>query len=254
MSIRVGRRQYKGKYVVEPQYDGYTPIIVMIKDDVSKNEFGALSPYNIKTSNGVIVENYWQFLKVYEYVKAINCTYSSSDKRIVFTYGGGQHIKDNVVTDEWNHWRKLGFACNDPVRFPVGNSIKARSSCKFSLYIKDDGSIDTNDRLNYIQARKKVYCKTYCDNVKLHKYFGDLKKRLKNGENLLIIEVDGPHQESLDYYKKTYDVNDDFIVNGTTDVNIKNMKILLNDTKHAFGHGYCLAMELLEIRELVCDA
>ncbi|ATZ81073.1 hypothetical protein BMW23_1028 [Bodo saltans virus] len=222
----------------------------MIKDDVSKSEFGALSPYSIKTPDGIIIENYWQFLKVYENVLPIKCTFSTFDKRVVFTYGGGQHIdKNNEVTDEWNHWRKLGFACNDPVRFPVGSNPKARASCKFSLCINDDGTIDTHNRLDYVEARKKVYCKAYCDNVKLHKFFDNLKKRLVNGENLLIIEVDGPHQESLDYYKKTYGVDDDFIDNGTIEVNSSNMKIMLNDSKHAFGHGYCLAMELLGIRD-----
>jgi hypothetical protein len=35
------------------------------------------------------------------------------------------------------------------------------------------------------------------------------------GENLLIIEVDGPHQEDLQYYKDKYGVSDNFIENGT---------------------------------------
>ncbi len=77
---------------------------------------------------------------------------------------------------------------------------------------------------------------------------------LDAGQKLFIIEVDGPHQESLNYYKQTYGVGDDFIVNGSIDVTIPNMQIMINDTKHAFGHGYCLAMELLGITEEVCGA
>ena len=62
----------------------------------------------------------------------------------------------------------------------------------------------------------------------------------------MIIEVDGPHQESLNYYKHTYGVSEDFIDKNTISVNENNMKIMLNDTKHPFGHGYCLAMALLD--------
>ena len=75
--------------------------------------------------------------------------------------------------------------------------------------------------------------------------FRDLQKRLEKGENLLIIEVDGPCQSSLDYYKQKYNVNDNFIENHTMLVNQQNINIMLNDPKHPFGHGYCLAMALM---------
>lgn len=74
-----------------------------------------------------------------------------------------------------------------------------------------------------------------------------LKKWLQEGKNLLIIEVDGPHQESLDYYKEKYNVDDDFIVNSTMLATKENLEIMLNDTKHPFGHMYCLAACLLGI-------
>ena len=80
--------------------------------------------------------------------------------------------------------------------------------------------------------------------AKKTKEFAELKKRYKSGEKLLIIEVDGPHQESMDYYKDKYGVDDDFIVNSTVLVNDKNMDILLNDPKHPFGHGYCIGWAL----------
>jgi len=48
--------------------------------------------------------------------------------------------------------------------------------------------------------------------------------------------------------------DDDFIVNFTIEVNHENMQILINDTKYPFGHGYCLAMELLGIRQQVVNS
>ncbi len=104
--------------------------------------------------------------------------------------------------------------------------------------------------MSYIESRKEIYVKQYVRLVKKESKFEELKRKLNEGINLNIIDVDGPHQESLEYYKNKYNVNDNFIVNHTVLVNKDNMEILLNDEKHPFGHGYCLGMALLEIN---CD-
>lgn len=49
--------------------------------------------------------------------------------------------------------------------------------------------------------------------------------------------MDGPHQESLEYYREEYGVGDDFIEHNSIEVNLENMKLMLNDPKHPFGHG-----------------
>lgn len=80
-----------------------------------------------------------------------------------------------------------------------------------------------------------------------------MKNKLENGENLLICEVDGPHQESLEYYREKYKVQESFIENNSIEVTFENMKIMLEHTKHSFGHGYCLALALLEMdKEFTC--
>ena len=76
--------------------------------------------------------------------------------------------------------------------------------------------------------------------------FWELYQRLQNGENLLILEVDGPHQESLEYYKTTYEVDDNFIEQDSVQATETNLAILLNEVKHPFGHGYCLAWALAQ--------
>lgn len=38
---------------------------------------------------------------------------------------------------------------------------------------------------------------------------------------------------------------DDFIEGSTMLANDHNLNIMLNDTKHNFGHGYCLAWTLI---------
>jgi hypothetical protein len=90
------------------------------------------------------------------------------------------------------------------VRFPVGSNPVERAKCQFSLTLKDNGTVDYTRKLDYVQSRKETYGKVYCENVKRHSLFKELQRRLDAGENLLIIEVDGPHQESLSYYKEKY--------------------------------------------------
>lgn len=103
----------------------------------------------------------------------------------------------------------------------------------------------------YVDARKQVHVPVYCQALQTHPMFRDLQARVQGGENLLIVEVDGPHYESAGYYVEKYGhkacgPGSNFVrPNGTVEATQKNMTLLLNDEKHPFGHGYCLAMALL---------
>lgn len=82
--------------------------------------------------------------------------------------------------------------------------------------------------------------------VRKEEKFEKLRNMLDKGININIVEIDGPRQESLDYYIEKYEVPDDWIENNSILITEENMEIMLNDKKHSFGHGYCLAMELLK--------
>lgn len=99
-----------------------------------------------------------------------------------------------------------------------------------------------SDLLDYVESRKQIYVPIYCELVKQAKDFQKLKQHLAAGKNLLIIEVDGPKEESMPYYKQKYGVPNDWISHGTIEANVENQR-------HAFGHGYCLAAALLGMEE-----
>lgn len=113
---------------------------------------------------------------------------------------------------------------------------ESRHKCLFSVS-------NTGERYDYIEARKNIYLPLYIKLVKREPKFRELA--LGEGRNLLIIEIDGPHQESLSYYQEKYGVSSSFIKHGSIRANKKNLSIMLNDDKHPFGHGYCLAVALL---------
>lgn len=233
--IRVGR----WKNAMPPSFSGYKNIIVIMKSHCKK--WYPLSPYSLK-NNDIIFENYYQFHKVYEKVPQSKQFYSRWNKTVIWDYIEEVHVKNNEIQKEYFDWRETGFYNEYPVRYPVGFS--SRGKCLFSLTA--DGR-----KLNYIQARKEIYLKEYCHLVRKTKEFNDLKKLMEKGEKLLIIEPDGPHQESIGYYMDKYEVDRTFIEKDTILVTEKNMNIILNDQKHPFGHGYCLAIALLDLDEKI---
>lgn len=235
--IRVGRIKYLNGGRDIPDYEGFKPIVVMTKS----SQYGSLGPYVLKDKFGRIMENIWQFSKVYEKVPLARETYSRYDNRVIWEHGAEKHYNTDTckLSKEYSLWRKKGFNCDDPVRYPVG--FNHRHNCLFSLknYKKP------LDKLDYIESRKKIYLPKYSQLVKRQSQYKDLLILLEAGQNLLILEVDGPHQESLKYYKDKYKVKDNFIERDTILITKKTMEIMLNDDKHPFGHGYCLAMTLL---------
>lgn len=239
--IRVGRCKYNsfGKRT-DPSFPEFTSIVVLMR---SHSEYGCLGPYELKDANSRIMENSWQFSKIYERVPKTIQYYSRWDKTVIWDHPAETHYRNGQILPAYWTWREKGM--NNPyyVRYPVGFSNM--SSCLFALA---EGS---EERLDYISARKKIYIPIYCDLVKQQDKFLELKRRFKNGENLLIIEVDGPHEESLNYYMEEYGVKDDFIESGTMKATEENLMIMMEDDKHPFGHGYCLAMAIQEMEYLV---
>lgn len=242
--VRVGTRLYNNGKHYDPQYPNFTPIVVLTKS----SKYGSLGPYVLKDSKGRIFENLHQAMKVYADVPATQQTYSQYDRRIIWDHPAEQHVVETQdgyqLLDAYYAWREKLMVCSYPVRYPVG--YHHRHKCLFALAEIPDGDIDYTP-LDYVAARKKIYYSLYANLVKKEKQFRELQQRLRNDENLLIIEVDGPHQESLEYYKNKYHVDDNFIVDNTILANKVNLDIMLNDTKHPFGHGYCLAAALQNI-------
>lgn len=250
--IRVGRIIYHNGKPVHPSYEGYTPIVVLTKS----SPYGDLGPYVLKNDQGQIMENIWQFSKLYPWVPATKQVYSRWDPTVIWDHPKEIHLEAKVSSDGLNDspgedepndtyraWREKGMNAKEAIRYPVGPGSH-RSKC--ICILMDDGR-----RLNLKEGRKQVYMKVYCELVKREQKFNKLQRRLEAGENLLIIEVDGPHQESLGYYRETYGVDENFIVDHTIDVNIYNMGIMLKDPRHSFGHGYCLAVALLGIDSII---
>jgi hypothetical protein len=245
--IRVGRCIDQQLTKITPYYEDFENVMVMTKS----SKYGELGPYVLKNDKGQIMENIWQFQKIFEEVPHSVQYYSRWDRTVIWSHCAEKHIdSDGNILDTYYNWRKKGLNNKYPVRYPCG--IKHRHKCIGAI---TDKMLEKDEimLLDYVESRKQIYLPIYCDLVKKQPLFKTLQNKLLNGKNLLIIEIDGPWQSDLEYYKKKYGVNDDFIVNHTMLANEKNLKIMLNDTIHNYGHGYCLAAALLGLEKKIVE-
>lgn len=239
--IRVGRRIYRGAKYTDPSYLGFKPILCL----TASTPYDDLGPYVVKDENGVIIENRWQGSKVYGTVPKSTQRLSRWNPTVIWDHPTEQHVDvSGNLLPAWFAWNKKLFENEFPVRYPVG--INARHTCLGVYDKKYCKTPNVEHLLGKVELRIKVYCENYCAAVRKCEKFAKLQSMLSKGQNLLIIEVDGPHQEDIDYYKQEYKVEDDFIERDTMLVNEKNIQIMLNDTKYSYGHGYCLAVALLD--------
>lgn len=256
--VRVGSCYWKDGNRIDPSYSGFTPIICLTKS----SDYGMLSPYCLTTpvkfdndpkTYQCLIENYYQFSKLYRSVLATVQTRSRYDRTVIWKWPATKFVDDvpNVgptMRLEYLDWRKAGMTNPEPIRYPVG--YNNMNSCWCSIKQGPNG-LDSGKPLSYIEARKEIYLPAYVDSVKKHPEFHKLKSRLDSGENLLIIEVDCCQDRSLSYYKETYSHAEidwsTFIENGTMLVTKAKLDLLINDSKERYGHGFCLAGALLEI-------
>lgn len=244
---RIKRRFETGKKF--PYTKGYINIIVM---SCNKTKLGSqLSPYVLKDKKGRNMENIWQFAKLYKYTPKVydKCGWKYLETQFC------KSKKDKPNKDYWK-WRKEGMYFKNPVRYPVG--FKHRHECIGLLWPKDGNykNICNPDvemvNYDYVTARKKVYNKLYMDMAKETDDFKVLRKLLKKGYNIQLLDVDGPEKRFDEYgdagepYNQMVDGEYGESGVGTIRINKSNIKKILNNTSQPMGHGYALAAALLK--------
>ena len=264
--IRVGRiankfELAKGEKIL-PVTRGYKNIVVTSHN---KKALGAeLSPYKLADDDGNLMENIWQFSKIYPkvHVQKQKDWHHAEEVHI----SDGKKMKPNTkidmeeVKEEYWTWRGKGISHKKPIRYP--NGFKHRAECVTCLWRKDGNYTDLEfpedeewQQLDYIEARKKVYAPLYINMAKQHREFEVLRGMLLSGIDLQILDVDGPHRAKAvntrtGKVKRPYNKMEEGTYGitsgvGSIEINAKNINMLLNDPGQPFGHGYCLAAALL---------
>jgi hypothetical protein len=179
--------------------------------------------------------------------------YSRWDQTIIWDHPAETHFDPsaNRLTPAYYDWRGKLFTAKSAVRYPVGFHHRSKCLFAFTSANQDDPLLISNEqKLGYIDSRKQIYGPLYSRLAREQPLFQKLKDMMASGHKLLILDVDGPHQESMSYYQKNYDVSEDFIEQKSIIATKENLSILLNDPKHPYGHGYVLASILQDMDDL----
>ena len=152
--IRVAK-YYVGKPL--PETPDFKNILIHTK---SVKTLGVeLSPYVLTNEEGQLVENVWQFSKVYEKVEEQKIPLSRfQPNTIVWEHPAETHVVDGEIQPAYWAWRKKGMQNSYAVRYP--NGFNGRRKCLYSLWPVNDDDV-LFEQLDYIQARKKIYCGEY---------------------------------------------------------------------------------------------
>lgn len=178
-----------------------------------------ISPYCLKDSDGHIFENLYQGSKLYQEVDAQQEVKSG---KIIWSHPKETHVLNGELTPEFWQWRKKLWNNPHPVRYP--NGFHGRHKCICSLWYENGEWI----RLQYVPARKKIYCKIYAELVQSTDAYKMLKELIDKGQNLQICEVD--------------------VRSGAVTEEVLRREI--NNDKAPFGHGYVLATCLLGLTHI----
>lgn len=90
--VRVGRRVYHKNGWTDPSVPGFAAVLCL----TPSSPYGAISPYSLR-DNDQIMENIWQFSKVYASVPRSVQHYSRYDKTIIWDWPSEQHVADNQL-------------------------------------------------------------------------------------------------------------------------------------------------------------
>jgi len=231
-------QKYTGKYV--PVKTGDATNIVIHSS--SKRLGAELSPFILKNEKGQILENVWQFSKVYEKVTQQKTRKSRYHAEIIWEHPEEIHVDaDGEITEEYWNWREKGMNNTYAVRYP--NGYRGKAKCLFSLY---EFAPSCYVPLNYIESRKMLYCAEYTRLAPLTDTFQKMKQLLERGD-VIIHEVDGP-DPSLDYFPFDSLTEE----NPALEIDEKVIRTLIEDTRRPFGHGYVIGALLLGGQKWMC--
>jgi len=205
--VRIGQKRRRGvKGDKDASMIGYKGI------DVTSGSFNKVGGYSATTlspmklgpytdKNGLtskIFENYWQFSKL---------------------WATANHIKGGTQcqpTEKWFEFRKKGFQLDKGKRHPL--PVKEYGYPQCSIY---------NDKVyDYLTSRKEIYVPIYKSLIENLPIIKELRKLIDSGQNIMIIDGDGPPK---DIYPQGLELTQ------------QNWDQMINNPKYQFGHGYVVA-------------
>lgn len=228
--MRIGRIKYTfGKPPITPTTTGTYPISLL--KSRGKVDFSSLTLSQLKNESGVIFSNLWEFSKLYNYVPFIN---SSG-----WLHYDEVHVDaDGNITDAYWKWRNKGMSMSISISQPVGYE----HAKNYVGFVQEDGQIISEIKM------REIVLNEYLKVIYKNSLFKNLKKIIQE-KDITILDSEGPHSSSIDYYVEKYSLPSTFIQQETIDATPELLRILILDTLHPLASSYLLAYALLSDEE-----
>jgi hypothetical protein len=176
------------------------------KDNENRRDFSPMTEVKGGYRGFYNFESFWQSGKVFDH----------------------ENLPENKTKDWWlkNKEPKRRYSSNSP----ISKKIKIKNvKVKYSKWKEFP-----DEKMGYIESRKKVYVPFYFDYMKDKEMAKKWKIRVNNGENVVIYDYDGP--KTKNGYPDCHEVS------------LEYLKEKINDPQFPFGHGYVVAAWLLNIK------
>lgn len=229
--VYVGKKAGKVKGSSDPKIDGVKNISVVSSSmnkvdgncmkEMSPMRLGPVIENKIKSVDFVTnlraenFENYWQYGKIFQELN---------------------HVKTKkgrkVITKNFVKFRQLGYDKTIADRHPRGTKtnevlfVDAQGRNRYR-YLTACTSYYNDEFMDYLTSRKIIYVRIYAELVKRTEAFKSLRRLVRNGTDVQILDFD--------------------IIPGSHLITEKFIRKRLNDPKKPFGHGYIVASLLSKI-------
>jgi len=127
-----------------------------------------------------IFENFWQGSKVWKTVAKQN------QKKPEWIWPAEKHLgKNEEPNNDWWKWHDALLHHHRAVRRPNGKAIP-----EYAWWM--DEETGEYEKLNTVEGRKKIYIPILKKLYRAHPVYKQMLKEFRNGQNMILIEPDGP--------------------------------------------------------------
>lgn len=188
------------------------------------------------------LENFWQSAKVYKK------TVKQNQKE--WSWPAEQHIDKHDQKQEpnaaWYKWHDALLRSKQPIRHPNG-TVKTGGVPEYAWW--------RGEKLGVVESRKQIYIPYIQLLYRDHDVYKQLLKKVRHGENVIIIEPDGPPPEIYQHgilvdYNLLLALQD---ITRVGDIPGFDKKLTASGIKNfnknqyqPYGHGFCAALTLIE--------
>lgn len=213
-------------------------------------EYVPFRTYNVKTTGGVLVHNMLGFSILYEKVSPRVEFLTPISSKIIWEHPGEKHVEqivnkdvvENIVLPSYSEWRNKGFMNPYPVLMPSGN-YQFKKVCSIDNF---------GQKISIRNAKIRYYLNPYKEYAKDLPIFLELKRRLLNGENIILVEYTNPNKYNTSYYinslRKAGKHTDDVIGEEWLTINSDTIDCLMADDNYLLSSSIGLAFSLLDIQ------